>query len=135
MNAPYERVIENFRHDRDPLGVREGASPGHKAAPGPLTVTATEAKHQFARMLETVGRGRPVFITKHDAPKAVLLSVDDYEALVASRSRGLDALTREFDALLERMQTPGARERVLAAYRASPEELGAAAVAEARKLD
>lgn len=128
---------ETYRieREREPGRVREGALPGDKPASKHVTVTATEAKHQFARMLETVGRGRPVFITKHDAPKAVLLSVEDYEALVASRGRSLDALTCEFDALFERMQAPGARERVLAAFRASPEELGAAAVAEARKLD
>jgi len=42
-------------------------------------------------------------------------------------------LSREFDALLARMQTPAARAGMKAAFQAYPKQLGRAAVAVARK--
>jgi hypothetical protein len=45
----------------------------------------------------------------------------------------IDTLSGEFHALLVRMQTPAARAGVQAAFDASPEQLGKAAVALARK--
>ena len=95
--------------------------------------TATDAKKQFARVLELVLQGGAVVITKHDAPKAVLLSVDEFTALTKATERTLDTLSAEFDALLTRMQTPRARAGMKAAFQASPKELGKAAVAAARK--
>ena len=72
-------------------------------------------------------------ITQHDAPKAVLLSVDEFTALTRATEGTLDTLSAEFDALLARMQTPRARAGMKAAFAASPKELGKAAVAAARK--
>jgi antitoxin Phd len=95
--------------------------------------TATDAKKQFARVLEMVLQGGAVVITKHDAPKAVLLSVDEFNALTKGAEGTLDTLSAEFDALLARMQTPRARAGMKAAFDASPRELGKAAVAAARK--
>jgi prevent-host-death family protein len=95
--------------------------------------TATDAKKQFARVLELVLQGGAVVITKHDAPKAVLLSVDEFTALTRATEGTLDTLSAEFDALLARMQTPRARAGMKAAFAASPKELGKAAVAAARK--
>ena len=40
-----------------------------------LTVTATEAKNSFGPLLEIAIQGSSVVITKHDRPKAVLISV------------------------------------------------------------
>lgn len=103
------------------------------------SVTATDAKNEFGRVLETVKEKGAVAITRHDAAKAVLLSVEEYNALVAAQGKtDLDALSGEFDALLERMQTHGARRGMRAAFDASPGELGktavkAAAAATARK--
>lgn len=94
---------------------------------------ATEAKNAFGRMLDTAVRQGAVVITKHDDPKAVLLSWDEFEALAASRSRPLEALTGEFDALLARMQAPAQRKGMRAAFAATPAQLGKAAVAAARK--
>jgi hypothetical protein len=74
-----------------------------------------------------------VVITKHDAPKAVLLSVDEFTALTKVTEGALDTLSAEFDTLLARMQTPRARAGMKAAFAASPKELGKAAVAAARK--
>ena len=97
------------------------------------SVTATDAKKEFARMLEMVIRGGVVVITKHDAPKAVLLSVDEFNARARAPQDRLDALSGRFDALLAGMQTPKARAGMKAAFAASPKQLGRAAVAAARR--
>jgi antitoxin Phd len=97
------------------------------------SVTATDAKKQFGRVLELVLKGGAVVITKHDAPKAILLSMDEFNALTQATARPLDRLSADFDALLARMQTPRARAGMKAAFGASPRELGRAAVAAARK--
>jgi antitoxin Phd len=97
------------------------------------SVTATDAKKQFGRVLEMVLRGGAVVITKHDAPKAILLSVDEFHALTRTTENKLDSLTADFDAMLVRMQTPRARSGMQAAFGASPRALGRAAVTAARK--
>ena len=100
---------------------------------GPSSVTASEAKNEFARMLEIVTRGGVVVITKHDAPKAVLMSVENFNALATSAATKLDALDEEFDALLARMQTSRSRRGMNTAFAASGKQLGEAAVAATRK--
>jgi antitoxin Phd len=102
---------------------------------GDSRVTATEAKNAFGRVLERVIRGEKVFITRHDRPQAVLISVEDYDALASNGKPNLNALTEEFDSLLARMQRPGQRARMRAAFDATPKQLGAAAVKAARKRD
>jgi antitoxin Phd len=95
------------------------------------TFTATAAKNGFGRVLEAVAERGAVAITRHDAPKAVLLSIDEYEALLARGGRALDTLTAEFDALLASMQTPRARRAMKDAFDATPGRIGKAAVAAA----
>jgi antitoxin Phd len=97
------------------------------------SVTATDAKKQFGRVLEMVLRGGAVVITKHDAPKAILLSVDEFNALTRTAENKLDSLSADFDAMLARMQTPRARSGMQAAFGASPKAVGRAAVTAARK--
>src|SRR2546430_2503275 len=97
------------------------------------TVTATDVKNEFGRILEKVIQGGIVVITKHDEPKAVLISVREFNALTNANRMKLDTLSGEFDALLARMQTPAARSGMKAAFDASPKQLGKAAVAVARK--
>jgi antitoxin Phd len=97
------------------------------------SVTATDAKKQFGRVLEMVLRGGAVVITKHDAPKAILLSMDEFNALTRTTETKLDSLSADFDAMLARMQTPRARSGMQAAFGASPKALGRAAVTAARK--
>ena len=46
------------------------------------TFTATVAKNEFGHVLDTAVEKGAVAITRHDAPKAVLLSIDEYDALV-----------------------------------------------------
>lgn len=95
--------------------------------------TATEAKNEFGRLLERAIQGDSIVITKHDAPKAVLISIDEYNALRKIPDAQLAALNTEFDAIFERMQTPQARAAVEDLFNSTPAELGKAAVAAARK--
>lgn len=98
----------------------------------PSSVTASEAKSQFGRVLEMAIQGDAVVITKHDSPKAVLISVENFNALSGAAQTKLDTLSQEFDALLARMQTSKARRGMKAAFAASGKRLGKAAVAAAR---
>lgn len=105
----------------------------HKAPPRPreVSVTATQAKKEFGAILEKAIQGGVVVITKHDAPKAVMISIDEF--LARSPESKINSLSAEFDALLARMQRPGARAAMQAAFDASPTQLGKAARAAARK--
>ena len=98
-----------------------------------IGIPASEAKNRFGAMLERTARGDAVAITKHDTTKAVLISLEEFQALVATRQTSLSALDAEFDGLLAAMQTPQNRKAMKAAFAASPETLGKAAVAAARK--
>jgi antitoxin Phd len=98
----------------------------------PSSVTASEAKSGFGRVLETAIQGGAVVITRHNAPRAVLISVENFNALSGAAETKLDALTDEFDALLAQMQTSKARRGMKTAFAASAKELGKAAVAAAR---
>lgn len=98
-----------------------------------LTVTATEAKTRFGPLLETAIRGGAVVITKHNTPKAVLLSIAAFEALGGARQPDLQALSKEFDGLLARLQTSAGRRALKAAFDATPKELGRLAVAHQRR--
>ena len=100
---------------------------------GRALVTATEAKNRFGHLLEQAMRGGVVVITKHDAPQAVLISMDEYTALAGAPEARIDSLSAEFDSLLLRMQRPGASKAMQAAFHASPKQLGKAAVVAARK--
>ena len=99
----------------------------------PAAISATDAKNEFGRVLDRVTQGQVVVVTRHDAPKAVILSFDGYQALIGRAGQALETLSEEFDALVDRMQTSRARAGMKAAFGASPRQLGAAAVASARK--
>jgi antitoxin Phd len=96
------------------------------------SVPATRLKNEFGSVLERATRGGAVAITRHDSPKAVLISYEEFQALVKARSHSLNDLTGEFDDLVARMQTPKARKAMEAAFNASPAELGRMAVKAAR---
>ena len=98
----------------------------------PSSVSASEAKCEFGRVLETAIQGDAVVITKHDSPKAVLISVENFNALSGAAETKLDTLSQEFDALLAQMQTSKARRGMKAAFAASGKRLGKAAVAATR---
>ena len=116
--------------------VRHARAPSRAVTPtadGPASFTATVAKKEFGRLLDIVLGGGRVVITKHDAPRAVVLSMADFNALTQANERTLEALGGHFDALLAGMQTPKARAGLKAAFDASPKAIGTAAVAAARK--
>jgi antitoxin Phd len=92
------------------------------------SIPATRIKNEFGNALETASRGGAVAITRHDKPKAVLISYEDFQSLVNLQSQSLDSLAGEFEELLGRMQTPASRKGMAAAFDASPAELGRAAV-------
>ncbi len=98
-----------------------------------VAISATEAKNEFGRILETVIQGGRVVITKHDSPKAVLISIDEFNTLSNAHRAELESLSEEFDKFLASMQTPAARAGMNAAFHATPKELGKAAVAAARR--
>jgi prevent-host-death family protein len=100
-----------------------------------VAISATEAKNEFGRILEMVIQGGKVVITKHDSPKAVLISLAEFNVLSNAHRAELESLSEEFDGLLAKMQAPAARARMKAAFHATPKELGKAAVAAARKRD
>jgi antitoxin Phd len=95
--------------------------------------TATEAKNEFGRLLEQAIHGKPVIITKHGSPRAVLMSFDEFNALKQAPEAKLNDLSLEFDQLLEGMQTAKARRAVDRLFRMTPAALGRAAVTGARK--
>jgi prevent-host-death family protein len=109
----------------------EASPPG--ALDGEEEVSATVAKNEFGRVLDMALRSGRVVITKHNAPTAVLLSADAYQALAGRATPDLDALREEFDSMFKHMQTPKARAGTAALFAASPSELGDAAVAAAHR--
>lgn len=93
------------------------------------TISATELKNATADVFEQVAARRAVAITRHDKPRAVLLSIDQYEALTAQHNPPwLEQLHEEYRGLLDRMQGPEQRAAAERAFNATPEELGEAAV-------
>lgn len=97
------------------------------------TFTATDAKNEFGRVLDAAMEKGAVAITRRDARKAVLVSVDEFDALVSAGGRTLEKLTAEFDEQLARMQTTRARKGMAGAFSATPARLGKAAVKAAKK--
>ena len=97
------------------------------------SLSATQAKNEFGRILEKVIRGGRVVITRHDSPKAILISIEEFHSLVGETEGKLNALTAEFDAMLTGMQTAQARIGMKAAFGARPKHLGKSAMAAARK--
>ena len=90
-----------------------------------VKTSATAFKQHVGRYLD-VARTRPVIIERQGRPTAVLLSVEEYEALNPSASRTLDLLTEEFDALVTQMQRPSFRKGMEKAFEATPAELASA---------
>jgi prevent-host-death family protein len=97
------------------------------------TISATALKNSTADVLDEVVARRAVAITRHDKPRAVLLSVEQYEALAGLGKDWLDGLMQEYRVMLDRMQSPEQKDAALRAFRSAPEELGAAALRAARR--
>ena len=92
------------------------------------TITATELKNATADVFEQVAAKQAIAITRHEKPRAILLSVEQYEALTGQRPEWLEKLHEEYRGMLERMQGPEQRAGAEKLFRATPEELGQAAL-------
>lgn len=97
------------------------------------TVTATELKNSTADVFDQVSKSGAVAVTRHDKPRAVLLTVEQYAALTQSEIPGLDGLKHEYQKMLDDMQKPEQREAGRRFFEATPEELGAAGLAYMKK--
>jgi antitoxin Phd len=97
------------------------------------SVPATRLRNEFGTIFEQAVSDGAVAITKHDTTRAILMSVEEFEALVGERSHSLDELSGQFEGLLARMQTVASKKGITAAFNASPKALGRAAVKAARK--
>ncbi|MGE0113872.1 MAG: type II toxin-antitoxin system Phd/YefM family antitoxin [Steroidobacteraceae bacterium] len=94
---------------------------------------ATDAKNSFGKLMQAASRKGAVAITRRNEPEAVLLSMDEYQALLAAGSHQLDDLTQEFDAMLAQMQTGKSKRGAKNAFNAAPSALGKAAARATRK--
>lgn len=97
------------------------------------SIPAEELKNAPGSVLDQAASGRAVVVTRRSAPRAVILSIEDFQALARDRSPGLGELEGRFDNLVASMQTKQSKAGVAALFRAAPVELGRAAVAAARK--
>jgi prevent-host-death family protein len=95
--------------------------------------SASEAKNAFGQVLDAAERDGMVAIRRHDRPRAVVLSLDEYAALLHARDATLAALDAEFDAGCAAMQEPGRDDAMRRALSASPEEMGRIAAKAARR--
>lgn len=99
----------------------------------PIRMNATRVKNQMGQVLDKVIEGEVVLITRHETPKAALIPMAEFEKLSNAGEQPLGALSRKYDEMLARMQTPRARKGMKAAFGASPKQLAQAALAQARK--
>ena len=98
------------------------------------SVPATQLKNELGALLDRATHGGAVAITRHDKPRAVLISFEEFAALARLRSPDLAELDAEFDNLLARMQTPASRAGMAAAFDAGSVALGRAARAAASSV-
>jgi len=92
------------------------------------TVPATEAQNNFGRVLGRAKREGRVFITRYDQPEAVVLSIEEYDALTGREPIDLKALEHEFDEMLLRMQSPLHSRAVDQLFDMTGAQLGQAAI-------
>ena len=109
------------------ISYRTPSTPAPRIADMP-SISATELKNATADVFEQVATRRAVAITRHEKPRAVLLSVEQYEALAGQRPDWLEKLHEEYRGLLDRMQGPEQRAAAEKLFKATPEELGEAAL-------
>lgn len=73
------------------------------------SISATEAKNSFGRLLDRTIAGGIIAITRHHEPRVIMLSMDEYEALMKKIEDPIDRLRHDFDGLVAKMQTPAAK--------------------------
>jgi len=97
---------------------------------GSSSMSATDAQNNFGEVLARVARDGRVFITRYRRPEAVLLSMQQYEALIGHEPIDLAGLEREFESMVARMQSAAQRSATDALFSASGADLAKAAARE-----
>lgn len=95
---------------------------------GASSVSATDAQNNFGEVLTRVARDGRVFITRYRRPEAVVLSMQEYQALTGQEPVDLGALEREFEKMVAHMQSSAQRAATDAFFGMSGPDLGKAAV-------
>ena len=85
----------------------------------PKTPASDVKKLGWRGVMDAVHREGKVLVTNHGRPEAVVLSAEDYDDLLqkaletrARKQAALDELSRQFDARMQVLQTPEAREKL-----------------------
>ena len=91
------------------------------------SVTAAELKNRTGAVLAGALSHGTVAISRHGELHAVLLSADEYMALLKHAPAPAKALEKEFDQLLAKMRTKRSVEAALSLFRMTPEDFRRAA--------
>ena len=91
------------------------------------SVTASKLVGGMQQVTHEVMTKGAIVITRHEVPTMVMLSVERYLALERAAEPDLQGLTRQFDDMLARMQTPDAVRGMAQAFEMTPAKLGRAA--------
>jgi prevent-host-death family protein len=95
-------------------------------------VPVSDAKKSLGAIFEDVAAGRPVAILKHNQRRAVLLSIEDFDALTKYQADALARLTSRYDQLMATMQGDAHRKGADAFFAMSGDDMGKAALAATR---
>lgn len=98
-----------------------------------MVIPSTLAQNEFGRVFDRAMAGTDVAIAKHNVVRAVLVSAERYQELVRRQTVDLGALSSRFEELYASMQRREVRAATDRALRATPAEMGKAAVAAARR--
>lgn len=110
----------------------EAASSKGVQAARTVALPSSTVQNEFGRVLDQA-RDQDIVVTRHDVPRAVLVSVARYRELVGREAAVLDTLQEQFDALYARMQTLETEAGTARGFRATPAEMGHAALAAAQR--
>lgn len=111
------------------MGIKYSSTPVVSARVQELpSITATELKNSTSDVLDRMTAKQAIAITRHDKPRAVLLSIEQYEELTGGDPPWLAELHEEYRGMLDRMQEPAQKAAAKRLFEATPEELGAAAL-------
>lgn len=106
--------------------------PSRIRAAATVTLPSSSVQNEFGRMLDQA-RDYDIVVTRHDVPRAVLVSAERYRELVGREAAILETLQAQFDALYAQMQTPEVQAGTTRGFRTTPTEMGQAAVAAAQR--
>lgn len=96
-------------------------------------IPSTIAQNEFGRVMDRAIAGSDIAIAKHNVVRAVLVSAERYQELLRHQAVDLAALSSRFQQLYASMQRPDVQSATDSALRATPSEMGRAAVAHARR--